>query len=189
MKSSTFTDGLKPFPSTSPASNAACLCESSRQQVLTLSKPWTHEISAAAASLCALNTGQHARPKQITSWRKHYSIAYLMQITQMFIATSTTTGGEGWGVERAGRTGRLSLHGTMVSDGYDSCSRGFDSPEWALCKIMEVLFGECRAWREHIYTDTVHRPLYTIVSHCSTALLFPHNEGSKQFWTFFFDKT
>ncbi len=52
----------------------------------------------ACVSACAytLNAWHGARCRQIASWRKHYSVAYSIQITQMFIATSATTGGEGW---------------------------------------------------------------------------------------------
>lgn len=66
-------------------------------------------------SACAYtpSTWQGARIGQITSWRKHYSIAYSIQITQMFIATSATTGGEGWAF---GRLAGLVLHGAVVSD-------------------------------------------------------------------------
>lgn len=39
-------------------------------------------------------TWHEARSRQITSWRKHYSTTDSLRLTQMFIATNTTTGGE-----------------------------------------------------------------------------------------------
>lgn len=60
-----------------------------------------------------LSTWLGARHRQITSWRKHYSAAYSLQITQMFIATSATTGGGG---RTFGRLASLALHLAAVSD-------------------------------------------------------------------------
>lgn len=76
----------------------------------------------ACVSACAytLSAWRGARYRQITSWRKHYSIAYSIQITQMFIATSATTGGEGWAF---GRLAGLALHGAVVSDALSTASQ------------------------------------------------------------------
>lgn len=71
--------------------------------------------NCACVSACAytLSARHGARNREITSWRKHYSIAFSIQITQMFIATSATTGGEGW---TFGRLAGLALHGAVVFD-------------------------------------------------------------------------
>lgn len=71
--------------------------------------------NCVCVSACAftLSAWRGARGREITSWRKHYSIAFSIEITQMFIATSATTGGEG---RTFGRLAGLALHGAVVSD-------------------------------------------------------------------------
>lgn len=76
---------------------------------------WVTKCVCVSACACTLSAWHGARRRQISSWRKHYSIAYSIQITQMFIATSTITGGEGW---TFGRRAGPALRWAELSDAF-----------------------------------------------------------------------
>lgn len=92
------------FPST-------FLCTLPTRECTFFACPWwsAREFQLVLTNPCPWRS---ARFRQIAS-RRNYSIAYSIQITQMFIATSATTGGEGW---TFGRLAGLFLHGAVVSD-------------------------------------------------------------------------
>lgn len=136
MNLSKFTNGSKPFPFASLASNAACAvslqgkasspCQDQRRDhrltfLQLFSFPCEHVFACAQVTNCVCvsacahtpSAWHAAKGTEITSWRKHYSIAFSIQITQKFIATSATTGGEGWTL---GRLAGLALHGAVLSD-------------------------------------------------------------------------
>lgn len=108
----------------------------------------------------SLSAWRRARWREITSWRKHYSPAYSIEITWMFIATSATTGGEGW---TFGRPSFFTELWFLMP--YDNKLRGTDSLESSTFKE-----GFCQQQRKNS----------TYWMHFSFELRFPEEQKKAQ---------
>lgn len=103
-----------------------------------------------------LGTWHKARCRQITSWRKHYSTTYSLQLTQMFIATNATTGGEGWAFGR-----RTSLWFLMPqSRGTDSI-KAFPYKKIFICSRERTVQHACARMLTHIQMSNLSLMIWT----------------------------